>query len=945
MKRGSVRYTSRLSLSAILLIAVVAVAIGRESMVFFHEVKRTANVRTEAEEAADRLVEEIEFSLEALLETQAGGAMRRIVQRYGLREHVEGIAVADSKGFVLASSNAIESGWHLDSTRFGRYAEKVHRVAQSGTSLQLDEHEGDLNLRVNIVPLSGGAYGSGQDHSVAIVVSDLSWVDAEARRAFSGLLLWSIVGMGLVAITMVTVVRRVAVLPIERLRDAVERSGETGEPLEFRGGLCREISEMADVVGRVLRQIDEQSQQSHNLALVAERTRNSVIITDANKRIEWVNDAFTEITGYSLNEVQGLNPGSFLCGPESDPKTTERIRGQLSRGLSVQAEIINYRKDGSTYWNSMDIQPIRNSSGDLVKFIAVQEDITERKFAETALRQSRELFEMASDISGVGGFELDLIESKLHWTAQTKRIHEVESDYEPTLDEALEFYAEEYRDIVRDAVQKAMSCGAEWDIETELITAKGNRIWTHARGRPVYENGRIVRLVGSFQDITNKKRAERERQAMLEQVEMARDAAEQTAERLSEQTSELLAARELADRANAAKSEFLANMSHEIRTPMTAILGFADLLMDADTEQRLTHINTIKRNGEHLLAIINDILDNSKIEAGQMTVESVSYSPVQIIEDAIEFMSVRATEKNIVLNRVYETALPERINSDPIRMRQILINLIGNAIKFTEIGSVTVCVSMDSGEGDDPALVIKVRDTGIGIRDDQLSNLFRSFSQADTSHTRRFGGTGLGLRISQRLAQLLGGDITVESKEGVGSVFTVRISTGIANPTLISPGEIEKRTAKSRVSKGPKPSSTETDAMPLKGLRVLLVEDGPDNQRLIAHHLKRAGARVELAENGAEAVRELQESSEPYDLVLMDMQMPVMDGYAATRRLRELGNRIPVLALTAHAMPDDRAKCIEAGCDEFLTKPIHPDELIRSCRDAVRPRKSDRHAA
>ncbi len=934
MTRQPERKSLRLSLSAILLIAVAFVAIGRESMVFLNEANRNTEERIQAESNADRFAEEVEFTLESLLEAQAGGPMRRIVQRYGLREHIEGILVADSKGFVLASSNAIESGWHLDSTRFARFGAVAQSAAKTGQAQRLTDREDGLNLRVNMLPLSGGAYGANEDQAIAIVVQDLSWVEVAASRALAELIVWSIVGVVLMTLGLLIVAQRFAVRPIERLRNAVLRSGETGEPLAFESGVCREISEMAGVVGRVLREIDEQRARSQNLAMVAERTSNAVIITDANGLVEWVNDAFTEITGFTASEVAGRKPGDLLQGEGTDPKTVEFIRSRLARGVGFQTEILNYTKDGKAYWVSMDIQPIHDSDGKVTKYIAVQEDITDRRKTGQELQRISDLFEMTSEISGVGGWELDLRTNELRWTEQTRRIHGVGRDYVPKLEAALDFYPDEYRDIVNDAVQKALVSGDEFDLETQFRTYQGNMIWVHSRGRAVFEDGRAVRLVGSFQNITGKKRAERERQTMLEQMEVARDQAQQTAERLSAQTNELLAARELAEHANAAKTEFLANMSHEIRTPMTAILGFADLLADADAEQRTTHINTIKRNGEHLLAIINDILDNSKIEAGQMTVESVEYSPVEIIEQAIEFMSVRASGKNIVLNSVYETAIPEQIKSDPIRMRQILLNLIGNAIKFTEIGSVTVCVAMERREDGAPDLVIRVRDTGIGIRDDQVANLFRSFSQADTSHTRRFGGTGLGLRISKRLAQLLGGDITVESKERVGSVFTVRISTGVSEPVLISPEEIEKRTAKARVARRPKPKQAEAQT-PLQGLRVLLVEDGPDNQRLIAHHIKRAGASVELAENGEVAVRMVQQANEPFDLVLMDMQMPVMDGYTATRRLRQLGYHLPILALTAHAMADDRAKCMKAGCDAFMTKPINPGELFRTCRDLV----------
>ena len=403
--------------------------------------------------------------------------------------------------------------------------------------------------------------------------------------------------------------------------------------------------------------------------------------------------------------------------------------------------------------------------------------------------------------------------------------------------------------------------------------------------------------------------------------------AEATERLVERRTVELRGAQERAEQASRAKSEFLASMSHELRTPMTAIIGFAETLLgDAEEEpsvDRAEAAATIKRNGEHLLTLINDILDLSKIEEGKLEIEPHPVSPFELVEDVIALMRVRADAKGVELRKRFMTAMPAAVLTDSTRLRQILVNLIGNAVKFTEVGYVELRVSYD----DEQWLQFGIVDTGIGMSDEQMARLFKAFSQADNSTTRKFGGTGLGLAISRRLARMLGGDIGVTSRLGEGSEFTLEIHT--PPPSLDTPwiDEVQYNASRRARIAGPEaPEAVRLDC------RILLAEDGPDNQRLISFILSRAGAEVTIADNGKVAVELAMrqfESEQPFDVVLMDIQMPVLDGAEAVRLLRGQGYHAPIIALTANAMSRDREDCIAAGCDDYATKPIDRDELLQ----------------
>jgi signal transduction histidine kinase/CheY-like chemotaxis protein/HPt (histidine-containing phosphotransfer) domain-containing protein len=386
---------------------------------------------------------------------------------------------------------------------------------------------------------------------------------------------------------------------------------------------------------------------------------------------------------------------------------------------------------------------------------------------------------------------------------------------------------------------------------------------------------------------------------------------------------ELRQARNDAETASRAKSEFIANMSHEIRTPLTAVLGFADLLMDADLNesQKLNYIQAILRNGHHLLGLINDVLDMSKLQAEKMIVETTNCSLHQLLNEVASIMQVRAHEKGLAFEVDYATPVPRYIRSDPMRIRQILLNLLSNAIKFTPAGEVRLTVRcLDPGR-EASRVEVAVSDSGIGLTAAEIDTLFQPFQQANPSTTRQFGGTGLGLTICRSLAEALGGEIRIESSPGRGSTFTF-----VLHQPIDAQAEMLAEPCLGIDAFQEEPDRTRTS--PLLSGRILVAEDGIDNQLLISTILRRQGLDVEIAENGEIAVAKALADPGPYDLILMDMQMPRLDGYGATAKLRHKGYGGPIVALTAHAMAGERERCLAAGCDDYLTKPIERAVLL-----------------
>ncbi len=431
-------------------------------------------------------------------------------------------------------------------------------------------------------------------------------------------------------------------------------------------------------------------------------------------------------------------------------------------------------------------------------------------------------------------------------------------------------------------------------------------VYQHARANPVTDMGETFNTMIAILD---------DRQKQLRETNQQLEAATHQANEMAVQ----------AECANQAKSKFLANMSHEIRTPMTAILGYVDLLMDdsPSAADRKTFLATVRRNSEYLLQLINDILDLSKIEAGKMVMDLGPCHLPSTVANVASMMRPRAEEHRNALAVRYTGPLPQTICTDDNRLRQVIVNLVGNAVKFTENGSIGISVSfLPQWRSGQSAVSVEVTDTGIGIPQEALSRLFQPFVQAETSTTRKYGGTGLGLAISHQIVTALGGELTVHSVPGEGSTFTATIPTGDITGVnfLQSPGEV--------ICEDEAGTRWTPAAGVLRGVRILLAEDSLDNQELLRTILGKIGAEVEVVENGILAIERAEAGT--FDVVLMDMNMPEMDGYEATRKLRDRGYQRPILALTANAMSGDCERCLAAGCDAHLAKPIDRLRLIRT---------------
>jgi hypothetical protein len=518
-------------------------------------------------------------------------------------------------------------------------------------------------------------------------------------------------------------------------------------------------------------------------------------------------------------------------------------------------------------------------------------DVTDQRRVEAALRENEERLRIALSAGAMGTFTVDLDRRVVIKDDVMNRLQGLDpAVHEWPMETCFSMAHPDDQATLRAAMEKIISAGFGDAVEYRVNLPDGSTRWLRCTGCLLGPQAPHL-LVGVQLDITQRK--------------------------LNEEM--LIRARQDAEAANRAKSEFLANMSHEIRTPMTQILGFVDLLdkPEATPQERRQCIEVIRRNGEHLLSILNDVLDLSRIDAGKMSVEWITFSPADVIREVESLMRLRATQKGIGFAVEIRADTPAAILNDPTRLRQVLLNLVGNAIKFTEKGTVRLVVGPDQNPGDGK-IRFDVVDTGIGLTPEQQEHLFTAFSQADTSTSRRFGGSGLGLAISKRLSAVLGGTLKATSKLHEGSTFSLTIDVG--SPQALPPTPMSLKAAATK-------NSPQCDGIvPRLNGRILFAEDSADTRVLMRKVLEDAGLTVDVTKNGQAAIQRVKAAAldqNPYDLVLMDMSMPVLDGYAATRELRASGFKsLPIIAFTAHAMETEREKCEAAGCNGYLTKPI-----------------------
>ena len=680
--------------------------------------------------------------------------------------------------------------------------------------------------------------------------------------------------------------------------------------------------------------VAEQSDKLKLLTTTIDQSTVSIVITDRDGCIQYVNPHFCVMTGYTVAEAIGAHQRILKSG-DASPEFYQDMWKTILAGKIWKGEIKNRKKNGELFWERMTISPVynvpeagknRTGAGErderspvspvvdapapatnerITNFIAIKEDITYEKQLEEALHKAgalqRAIFNsanfssIATDAKGVIQIFNVGAERMLGYTAA-----EVMNTITPA-------------DISDPQEVIARAAALSVELGTPITPGFEALVFKASRGiEDIYELTYIRKDGSRFPAVVSVTALRDDQDAIIGYLLIGTD---NTARKQADEAS-LKAAQ--AEKANIAKSEFLANMSHEIRTPLNGVIGMNGLLLDTElNETQRRYAETVRASGESLLGLINNILDYSKIDAGKLNLEILDFDLSSLLDDFASTLAPRAQDKRLEIICAADQGVPVLLRGDPGRLRQILTNLTGNAIKFTHAGEVAIRVSLMAESETDVLLLFSVRDTGIGIAADKIDLIFDKFSQVDASTTRKYGGTGLGLAISKQLAQLMGGEVGIESEEGKGSNFwfTARLAQQAEGMRPEHKPVVTRHLAR----------ETLQNRFAHRNARILLAEDSITNQQVALGLLRKLGLSADAVANGAEAVTALE--TIPYDLVLMDCQMPEMDGYQATARIRDpqskcLCHTIPIVAVTANAMQGDREKCLQAGMDDYVSKPV-----------------------
>ncbi len=636
----------------------------------------------------------------------------------------------------------------------------------------------------------------------------------------------------------------------------------------------------------VQKQVEQDLKESKELfRVVFDNSAAAITVTDKEEKIMAWNpfaEKMLEMTKEELfnKPVKDLYP----------PREWRRLRYfQIRRkGMLSDIETQIYKKDGKLLDVNMAISVLKDTQGNFTGAIGIMRDISHQKIAERKIKESENKIRIILDNSAAAITLTDENERIISWNSYTEHLlgYKKKDLYLKPVNSL--YPALEWTKIHAENIRHT---GSKHHLETKIIKKNGQIIDIDLSINVLKDaNGNMVGSVGIMQDITEQKKF----QQMLLQAKLA------------------------AEKANSAKSLFLANMSHEVRTPMSTIMGMIDSTLDTPlSDQQKENLNVAKDAADNLLSLLNDILDLSRVEAGKINLESIEFNLYNITKSVCKGLSVLARNKELELSWHIDEKVPELLEGDPVRLRQVFVNLINNAIKFTHKGKVTMNIQVSSMSTDECQLLFSVADTGIGIPKDKQGDIFNVFTQADDSTTRRYGGTGLGLAISKRLVQMMKGRIWVESEERQGSTFYFTANFKYKKKASVLVDIPKKEETAS-------PESPPSSLKDLKSLRILLAEDNLVNQKIAVKILEKQGWRVHTALNGQEVLDCL--NKESFDLVLMDAHMPILDGLETTRLIREdekkTGKYIPIVALTARALEEDRQKCSAAGMDDYVSKPI-----------------------